>query len=70
MIELDEVRILAEKVELELFLEGKQRKKMVETVHLAASEYKLVVFEQVVSMFIYIDLQGRIEGMYCKFIVV
>ena len=43
---------------------------MVKTVDILAAEYKLVEFEQVVSVFINIDLQSAVERVYSQFVVV
>ena len=47
----------AEQVQLELFLGGEKRYQVIETVHLVASEYQFMVFEQVDAVLVDIDLQ-------------
>lgn len=70
MVHLDEVGLLAQQVQLELFLRGKERDEVVEEVHVAAPEHQFVVFEQVVAVLVDIDLQQRVVRMHGQLIVV
>ena len=42
---------------------------MVETVYVLAAEYQFVIFEKIVTLLIYINLQGAVEGV-CRQLVV
>ena len=57
VIHLNEIGPPAEQVQLELFLGGEKRYQVIETVHLVASEYQFMVFEQVDAVLVDIDLQ-------------
>ena len=70
MVKLDEVAVFAEHVHLELSLECEDRKKVVKTVYLVASEHEFVILEQIVSVLIDIYLEGRVVRMLGKFVVV
>ena len=43
---------------------------MVETVLFRTSEHELVIFEQIITVFIDIDLKCGVERMYCKLIMI
>ena len=70
MVHLDKVAVLSEKVKLELLLESEKRYKVVKAVHLIAAEDKLMVFEKILSVLIYIHLERRIERMIGEGIVI
>lgn len=70
VVELDEVRLPAEQIQLELLLGGEERDQVIEAVHLVASEYQLVVFEEVDAVFVDIDLQRGVVGMAGQLVVV
>ena len=70
MVQLDEVAVFAKNVKLELSLECEDRQKVVKPFHLVTSEYQLMLFEQVVSMLIDIHLQGRVERMLGKGVMI
>ena len=70
MVHLNEIGILGEIVKLKLLLRSDEWHKMVERINLACAEYKLMVFEQSISMLIDVNLQGRVVGMGSQFIMV
>ena len=53
-----------------MLLGGEERDQVVEAVHLVASEYQLVVFEEVDAVFVDIDLQRGVVGMAGQPVVV
>lgn len=70
MVHLDEVGLLAQQVQLELFLRGEERDEVIEEVHVAAPEHQFVVFEQVIAVLVDIDLQQRVVRMHSQLVVV
>ena len=70
MVQLYEITVLAQKVQLKLLLESEYRQEVVETVYPAASENELMIFEQIVSVLVYIYLELRVGRMLCKSVMV
>lgn len=70
VVHLDEIGVLSEHVQLELFLGSEKRDQMVETVYLAASEYQLMVLEQIDTVFVDIDLQRGGVRMLGQLVVI
>ena len=70
VVHLDNVAVLSKKIKLELLLESEKRDKMVKAVYLFAAEDKLMVFEKILSVLIYIHLERRIERMIGEGIVI
>lgn len=70
MVHLDEIGVLSEQVQLELFLGREKRDQMVETVYLAASEYQLMILEQIDTVFVDIDLQRGVVWMLGQLVVI
>ena len=53
-----------------MFLGSEKRDQMIEAIDFVASEYQLMVFEQVDTVLIDIDLQQGVVWMYGQFIVI
>ena len=57
MVYLYDIGILGKQVYLELLLRCEEWQHVIEMIYLLATEYKLVILEQIVAMLVHIDLQ-------------